>query len=248
LLLNFLVDFLLLMGTNRLCGYATSALRCAGAAVVGAVYSGACLLPGFAFLGKGLWPLVSLGTMAVLCFGFHPGTLGRGSVFVMLSMALGGLAMSVGRGNFWSLTLWALLLWILCSLTLVTLGTGETRVSVQLTYGQRTVELLALRDTGNTLRDPITGESVLVLSAEAACRLTGLSPGQLADPVSCVQNRLLPGLRLIPCQTVGGSGLLLALRPDKVIIGRKTGRQLVALSPEGFGGECGYQALTGGVV
>jgi len=41
---------------------------------------------------------------------------------------------------------------------------------------------------------------------------------------------------------------LLALRPDKVIIGRKTGRQLVALSPEGFGGECGYQALTGGVV
>ena len=60
ILLNFSVDFLLLMGTNRLSGFPLSPGRCAWAAVLGAVYSGACLLPGFSFLGALLWRMVSL--------------------------------------------------------------------------------------------------------------------------------------------------------------------------------------------
>ena len=40
--LNFLVDFLLLMGTDRLAGFPAAAGRCALAAGLGAVYSGAC--------------------------------------------------------------------------------------------------------------------------------------------------------------------------------------------------------------
>ena len=51
MLLNFLVDYLLLLGTNRLSGHPSDSRRLLASAVLGAVYSGACLLPGFRFLG-----------------------------------------------------------------------------------------------------------------------------------------------------------------------------------------------------
>ena len=58
----------------------------------------------------------------------------------------------------------------------------------------------------------------------------------------------LPGLRLIPYKTVGGSGLLLGLWLQDVKIGSSQGSSLVAFSPEIFSAEGMYQALTGGNV
>ena len=115
ILLNFSVDFLLLMGTNRLSGFPLSPGRCAWAAVLGAVYSGACLLPGFSFLGTLLWRMVSLAGMSVLAFGWNRSAWKRGGVFVLLSLALGGAAMQFSRGNLVSLVLAAGGIWILSS-------------------------------------------------------------------------------------------------------------------------------------
>ena len=52
MVLNFLVDFLLLLGTNRLSGFPPGIWRCGAGALVGAVYSGACLLPGFRLISR----------------------------------------------------------------------------------------------------------------------------------------------------------------------------------------------------
>ena len=41
------------------------------------------------------------------------------------------------------------------------------------------VSIVALRDSGNTLRDPVSGEQVLVVSGEVAEKLTGLTQEQL---------------------------------------------------------------------
>jgi hypothetical protein len=99
---------------------------------------------------------------------------------------------------------------------------------------------LALRDTGNTLRDPITGEAVTVLSPALGEKL-GIPEEVLRDPAGA----MLPGLRLIPARTVGGGGLLAAVRCDSVTIGGRAVGTLVAFAREDFGnGE--YQALTGG--
>ena len=84
--LNFLVDFLLLLGADRLCGFPTALKRCGAAAGLGALYSGGCFLPGWGFLGNTLWRTVFLCLMAVLAFGCDRSTLRRGGVFVMLSM------------------------------------------------------------------------------------------------------------------------------------------------------------------
>lgn len=248
-ILNFLVDFLLLLGTNRLSGFPLGVKRAAAAAVLGSVYSGACMLPGFRFLGSILWRTVSLGGMAVVAFGCNRSALKRGGVFVLLSMALGGIAMGFGKGSFAMLVLAAAGVWILCRIAFGGTVGGREYVPISITYGENNVSLIALRDSGNTLRDPITGEQVLVISADAAQALTGLSEPQLRTPLETLALRPKPGLRLIPYRAVGQSGgMLLAMRFENVKIGSRTQSALVAFAPEGFGRGEVYQALTGGAL
>ena len=242
ILLNFSVDFLLLMGTNRLSGFPLSPGRCAWAAVLGAVYSGACLLPGFSFLGALLWRMVSLVGMSVLAFGWNRSAWKRGGVFVLLSLALGGAAMQFSRGNLVSLVLAAGGIWILCRTAFGSSVGGREYVPVTLSWGENSVSVLALRDTGNTLRDPITGEPVLVVSSRVGQRLTGLTQEQLASPLETMAQRPIPGLRLIPYQAVGQSGgMLLGLRLDQVKIDGKNQKAVAAFAPAGLSGN--YQAL-----
>lgn len=113
-ILNFLVDFLLLLGTNRLSGFPASPLRAAAAAALGAVYSGVCMMPRMRFLGGLLWRIVSLAGMAVIAFGWDKSAWKRSGVFVLLSMALGGASLSIGHGNFLTLLLTAGGVWALC--------------------------------------------------------------------------------------------------------------------------------------
>lgn len=244
--LNFAVDLLLLLGTNRLAGFASEGKRVVGAAALGSVYSGVCLLHSFRFLGSTLWRIVTLAGMAGIAFGWNRSAYRRGGVFVLLSMALGGLAISFGKGNTASLVLSAAGIWLLCCLAFGERVGGREFVNVEITEGENTVSLTALRDSGNTLRDPITGESVLVIGAEAARKLTGLTAAQLRTPLENVSS--IPGLRLIPYRAVGCGGMLLAKRFDSVRIGSRRGSVLVAFAPEGLGEGQMYQALTGGAL
>lgn len=247
--LNFLVDFLLLLGTNRLCGFPAGAGRCAGAALLGGMYAVCCLLPGFRFLGNLLWRLVALGLIGVMAFGYTVSALKRTGVFVILSMALGGTAVSIGRGDFLALVLAAGMMWLLCRISFGESVGGREYLPVTLTYGGSSLSLVALRDTGNTLRDPITGQQVLIISAEAAGKLTGLTERELSAPLETLARHPIPGLRLIPYQAVGqGSGMLLALRFDNVRIGAKRQSAIVAFAPEGLGKGSMYQALAGGTL
>lgn len=246
--LNFLVDLLLLLGTNRLAGFPIGLGRCAGAALLGSLYSGACLLPEFRFLGSSLWRIVSLGLMGMLAFGFNKAALQRCGVFLILSMALGGLAMCMGSAGFLPLVCCGAALLGLCNLSFRN-GIGRNEyIPVTLCHGSRCVSLLALRDTGNTLRDPITGEQVLVLSTQAAVHLTGLTPQQLRTPLETLSQKPLPGLRLIPYRTVGSGGMLLGMRVDQAKIGEKKQSVVAAFALEDFGMGEVYQALTGGIV
>ncbi len=248
-LLNFLVDFLLLVGTNRLCGFPAQCGRCALSAVAGSLYAAACMLPDLRFLGSMLWRIVFLSLMGACAFGLSKSALRRTLLFTLLSMALGGAAMGFGGGGFFSLAAGAALLLAVCIWGFRYHPGSRSYVPVELSYGQRKQKLMALCDTGNTLTDPITGGSVLIISAEAACALVGLSKQQLCSPVETLASGVVPGMRLIPYQAVGQScGMLLAMRFDNVLIGSRRGSTLVAFAPSGLDKEGGYQALTGGIV
>ena len=245
--LNFLTDFLLLLGTDRLCGYLPRPGRAALAAMLGSVYGGACLLPGFRFLGNFLWRMVSLLLMAGIAFGLNGSTLRRTPVFILLAMALSGVAVGLGTGGFWTVVLSAMCICILCCMGFRGRNGGADYVPVELNYGEKSLQLTALQDTGNTLRDPITGSSVMVIGADAAQKLTGLTRKQLNSPLDSVG--ALPGLRLIPYRSVGmQNGLLLAMKLPQVKIGTWQGSGIVAFAPEGLSPEGSYQALIGGMV
>ena len=246
--LNFVVDLLLLMAADRLAGYPASPGRWALGATVGAAYSGMCLVPGFYFLAVPGWRMVFLALMALTAFGWNTSTLRRGLVFILLSMALGGLALGFGGMEVNVLILAAVGLWALCRFGVGTVG-EQTYVPVILRRDGRELKVLALRDTGNTLRDPISGEPVLVAGADVAEELLGLTAHQLARPVETLAKGVVPGLRLIPYHSVGQSaGLLLALRMKDAQVGKRRGDVMVAFAPEEVGRGEMYRMLTGGIV
>lgn len=242
MLLNFLVDFLLLLATNRLSGYPPNLKRAALGAALGGLYGGVCMLPGFRFLSNTFWRMACLGFIAGLAFGFCKESVRRAALFVLLSMSLGGVAIGLESGSFPSLVLAALGVCLLCIFGLRgKLGAEYVQVRID------DVRLTALRDTGNALTDPITGQQIVVVSANVGQRLLGLSPAELADPLTAMSR--VSGLRLVPFHAVGcTNGVLPVKRFENVKIGSWNGSCLIAFAPNDLGQGKPYEALTGGEI
>ena len=244
MLLNFLVDFLLLVGTNRLSGHPPGVRRALSAAVLGGIYAGLCLLPGLSFLGNLLWRLIFWGLMSVMAFGTD---LGRGFLFVLLSMALGGMASLMNRGGFVALVLSAGAIAGLCLVGFRGKVGSRRFVPVTISCGGKTAALTALVDTGNTLRDPVSGKPVLVVDETVAGKLSDLTPDQLRDPITTLSQCPGPGYRLIPFSAVGNpGGMLLGLRPDSLYVDGQDAEYIVAFAPQLLSAGR-YQALAGGI-
>lgn len=244
MVLNFLIDLFLLLAANRLSGFRNVWKRLLAGAALGGIYGGCCLLPGFGFLGSGIWRLVFLTLMGIVAFGWSKCALRRTGLFLLLSMALEGVVASFGRGDIRGVLLATGLIWLLCGIVPGGGSWGKKLVPLEITRGERTVRLLALVDTGNCLRDPITGESVVIIDSQAAQELTGLPLAALENPTESLA--MIRGARLIPYRSVGHSGFLLAMRFQNVTLeGRKCSR-VVAFAPRSIGAGEGYRALTGG--
>ena len=248
MLLNFLVDFFLLLGTNRLCGYPTAMGKTVIAGALGGIYGGVCLVPGFTFLGNLVWRITVLALMCCIAFGWHRSALRRGALFLFLTMALGGIAQGMYGSGILGLIGAAAGLFLLCAVGFRGKIFGGQQVPVMLRKGRQVCHLVALRDTGNTLKDPITGESVLVVGSEIAWELLGLTRQQLQTPLDTMASGNIPGLRLIPYRSVGCSaGMLLAARMDEVTVDGQPSGKLVAFAPQAIGKAETYQALAGGI-
>ena len=246
MILNFLVDFLLILGTNRLSGFPPDWGRSALAAAVGGLYSGLCMIPGFHFMMNILWRIASLLVVSAVAFGGS--MLRRGGIFVLLSLALGGIAVGFGNEGYWMPVIAVGILWLLCRRVFSGGAGGKEYVPVRIIHEGNMVSVIALKDSGNSLRDPVTGESVMVIGAQTAMHLIGLNKEQLSSPMETLTVSSIRGLRLIPYRSVGGSGMLLAKRFQNVQIGDRKGSALVAFAPEAIGRGEGYEALTGGAL
>ena len=235
-LLNFAVNYGLLRMTAQLTGARAGPWRLGAGAAVGALYAGACVLPGLGFLAGNLWRVVFLGLMVAAAFGLGRQQLRQGFLFLGLSLALGGLA---------------LCLRLLCRLFLRGgMGHAGQLVPVSIALGSKRVQLTALRDSGNTLSDPFSGQGVLVAQYDTAERLLPICRDQLRDPGKALEalHAQAPAVkcRLIPYRAVGAGGLLLAVQCDQVTIGGKPAGPLVAFAPDRLSAAGEYEALTGG--
>ena len=207
---------------------------------LGGVYTWCCFLPPLYFLGNNLWHFVFLLIIPSVAYGWHKESVRPSVVFVLLNLVLDSM---VSEGDIFRTVLGVIGLTAVCFMSFCS-GKQEI-IPVCISHGENKIRINALRDTGNTLVDPISGRPVLVIGAQVVNKLVGLTQEQLRHPVENLA--LLPGLRLIPYNTVGQSGaMMLAMWLKDVEIGKWKGSGLVAFAPECLGSVETFQALTGG--
>lgn len=269
-LLNLLLDYLLLLAAAQLSGRTLHRLRLLACAAGGGAYAVLTFLPGCGFLRTPLCQL-AVGSIIALCaYG------GRGRpalLFLLLSGGLAGFVLALGlwagsptgllgrvyRGEVsWPLLLGAALgFYVLLRLLLGQGarhgGGGLLKITISVCGRKQTVT--ALHDTGNTLRDPVSGRPALVLERNAAEELWPPEVAAvLASPLPPEEKmaRLhrqgaAVTFSLLPFRSVGTpAGLLLAARSDYIEInGRRYPRTPVALSEHPVSDGGGYHALWG---
>lgn len=263
-LLNFLLDYLLLLLSGRILGRPLARKRILLGAVFGAGYAAAVFYPGFPFLAHPSVRMAAGVGMVMLAYGRQRRLLRGVVVFFALSAAFaGGLyALSFLQwgvqvyGGFFVPTLdlkrilfFAALAYCVFSLFCRKLGrhSASEMLDVVVHLEGRKTRLRALLDTGNTLSDPMTGQRALVAEGEA---LRALLPPEadLANPAVGFSALRPPGrFCLLPYRSVGvAGGLLLGMRVDSIEVNGKTiSTNLVALSPTPVSETGQYQALLG---
>ncbi len=242
-LINASMDLLCLLITARLLHRRLGALRALWASLLGGVYAAAALLLG---LG-GAFGLLLDGAAAILIVliafwtrGMRLGRLLVGAlVYVLISMALGGmmtaLYVCLNRLDlpFEALQGDRLSVWVLCVLAPIAglalsrggrlLGISQRAqgVTVEATLLGRRVVMRAMVDSGNLLRDPVSGRGVIIADRS---HLRGVLPRELTEEGEAWMRWLesdptrASRVRLIPARTATGSGLLPAILPDELIL------------------------------
>lgn len=262
--LNLLINYTLLRGTARLGGTAPRNLRLWLGSSLGALYSVLVFLPGLKWLTMVSCKILTAGLMLWCSFGWKRSTLRLGAVFAVLSLVLCGAVYvfsCMGKQpvysegyllypvSFSSLLLTAFAVVLACRLLLPPLNhSNNSTLPLILECGGKKVRLTALRDSGNTLRDPLGGGEVITVYWKA---LTPLLPPEVTEDKLKDPTNLLPLLqdfspRLIPYRAVGTQkGILLAIHLH-ISIGKETRNGLVALSPTPVSDGGAYEALAGG--
>lgn len=125
---------------------------------------------------------------------------------------------------------------MLCAAPMLLPKPGELPrlATIDVRHGPHHLTLTALIDSGNLLRDGVTGLPVVVVSRRAAERLVQLpQKGKLTYP-----------FRLLTVRTISGTTLMTVFHPDSVCIQTSDGWQrvetLLGVSPDGYDG---FQAL-----
>lgn len=271
--LNMTLNYLLLRGSAAMGGGRTKLWRLLGAAALGGLYAVAVVLPGLEPLQGLFFQFLSAVGMVLFAFGWKKSTVKQGIFFLALSFALGGTVLLLvqavepdcvilGGHAYYVVSTPALLLlaglsYGLAAIVLRGSGmyTGGDVVSMAVVLNGNKVETKALRDTGNVLRDPISGENIPIASWQV---LKGLLPEAKlqqkdmenpAELMAELQSRY-PRMRfrLITYDAVGIScGLLLAVRCT-VQTGKRSGSAIVAFSPTELSADGQFEILTGGTV
>ncbi|AHF07710.1 sigma-E processing peptidase SpoIIGA [Desulfitobacterium metallireducens] len=281
LMINGIMDLFLLYLTARLLNISTHGYRMLGGVFLGefsVILSAYWPASTFLLLSKVLTPL------AMVWVSFAPGGrrvfLKRLTLFWILSAGLGGIVFALwgwvefdglgssvfnlGIRNFWVLPLGVLLwwggqkLWMRWLAKAMQLKTVVYDLGIDFEEDSEPIKVRAMLDTGNQLRDPLTGTPVLLVEEDIAA--TALPENlrsilqapwrELEDPWPWLWKADPIWMRtfvFIPYQSVGHQSWLLGIRPHRVFFySDPEGQEIKAtlalvqqsLSPDGE-----YQAL-----
>ena len=263
-LLNLLINYTLLRGTARLGAYAPREIRLWLGAAFGGLYALLTFVPCLYPLQDRWAKVLTAVLMLLLTFGWKSTTLRLGGIFALLSLVLCGAVYSVQsfRGvqvqqggfllypaSFPALILTAFAVCLACRMILPPLQHGaDSLLPLSIHLKGKSVRLTALRDTGNTLTDPLTGAPVLTVYWKALRPLLpkGLTESSLLSPDTALEALRAYSPRLIPYRAVGTKRGLLPAIPCTVSFENQSKTQIVALSPTPLSDGGAYEALIGG--
>lgn len=273
-MINFSMDFLCLFLTSKLLSLKLNLLRGIGAALFGGLYADLSLFIPI----SGVWGLAldaAAGVILCAIAFFRPKEWRKTPIYILVytavSMALGGImtglfnlfnktslfeGIKANDGDGISVWLFALLAVISGAITLFGgrffVGRmARRRVYVELTYNGKTVKVNSFCDSGNLLREPISGKPCIVTDVSA---ISSIVPPDIvaaarntdAFTIDRIGDEHRKRILLIPASTASGEGMLLGMRMDRIAVEEK-GRTyevdaVVALSCIGRGAE-GCDAL-----
>lgn len=248
-LLNLVIDYLLLRCSASVCALKIKRKRYFAAALVGAAFSVAVYIPALAFLTSGAIKLSVAGLMALIAYGSEKSLVRCLLTFLLISAAFGGFIYCITlmggypafdmRTLILSFSLCYVLMWLVFRFRA---SHGERQlVTVELTFLEKTACFSVMTDTGNDLRDPISGEKVMVVCPHALAPIfDGFGELNFDDPVRLSEQwnaipELKGKLRLIPYRSVGESGMLSAFRADEIVIDGENRPMLTAISVRTWG-------------
>ena len=266
---NALINTLLLHAACLFAGRQPQRVRLILAGVLGGVYAAVAALPQMGFLvgwcGKGMCGAA----MILIAFGWSRQTIRLAVWFAMLSAAFAGVVLMLtglfgievymlGGTAVYPISLPTLVLTAGISYCVIALllqrfgkhSAADMLKPITICIAGRRRQFTALMDTGNLLRDPMTGREVFVLDGTCTKELLPqLSAALLSHPAEAFAALAgsVAGLRLIPYRAVGtSSGLLLGIKSDWVLVGeKKIPGATVAFSPSPVSGGA-YQVIAGG--
>ena len=255
--INACADYLICLTSMRLCSAPLRRGRCALAALLGGLWAVAAAA-GLSFFSSPGGKLLGAAALCLCAFGGLRDFRRLCAAFLALSAALGGAvwALALRAGGSLALSPGLLVFSFMLFRALFELllrgaaGKREREIlPVELRFLGRGVRFRALVDTGNSLRDPVTDERVMIVSpaalrgvfGEYAALFSLRDPGELlaaAGELDALRGRL----RLVPFSALDSRGLLVAFRPDSLTVGGEERRDLlVALSPSASGE--GHEAI-----
>lgn len=240
LALNWWIDFLLLLGVRRATGGGTGSWRLAVGALVGAVSCLVLFLPPMPVWLSLLVRLSAAVLMVTVAFRHRSWRDWRRRVLLLfaLSAGLAGLCGALyfflapqGFYVFNGVVYYSVPPLLLVALTVVCYGVlwlaeqwlrrrspTEHLFRVRLTYEGNSVTFPCLYDSGNHLVEPFSGCPVLVVERGIAEELLPIPPSVEELPVN-------QHWRLIPYDTLGGSGLLPAFFTDSATVLHRDGER-----------------------
>lgn len=244
--LNLAVDYFLLVLTAKVAGVYIKRSRLLASALVGALLA---VLLYFPPLPKALALLSRLAVCCVTALAAFIGEPGKSwprllGIFVMVTLLLAGIVLGLselGGGArmqngvlYFEISGTVMALSFMAVYVLSGLVLGKGRASPGRSYqevtaemGERTVRFRALTDSGNLLRDPMSGRKVIVVESRAIAPLFGGMTGELLQSLDALApETALEQLRrcgntpfwLLPARTAAQNALMVVFRPEKLYI------------------------------
>ena len=246
-LINFSMDFFCFYITAKLLHRRLPRMRALLASVFGGVYSVAIIFAGFSPPLELVLDIFAWFIMCVTVFASRKMTFPKLMLsslsYVGVSVALGGImTASFNMINLIGFSFDGLResgegmpVWLFAALAVAsgaaTLMSGRffrskqsvRSADIEVTYGGKTVRLTALSDSGNLVRDPISGKSVVVADISA---LSSALPYEIvrairhgdSSMIASLSPEIAKKLRFVPSRTATGNGILYALTPERITV------------------------------